>query len=68
MDWIGSALIVWGFWKITDGVRWGYYPYVIGELVYTVYAWQIESWGLLALCLIFAGLGVRGWLRHAKTS
>jgi hypothetical protein len=62
MDWIGNLLIAYGYYTTTNEKRWGFYPYVVGELVYVVYAYNTQAWGLLALCLLFSVLGVRGWI------
>lgn len=50
---------------ITTGRKkaWGWLIGVASEGVWALYAWQIRSWGLAVLCVVYGSLYVQNWVR-----
>lgn len=50
---------------VTTGRKkaWGWLIGVASEAVWALYAWEIGSWGLTVLCVVYGTLYVHNWAR-----
>jgi hypothetical protein len=65
MGWIGNVLIVVGLWKIGNRQRSAFLYTLSGEAVWVIYSISLGMWDLAAICIVFAALAVRNYVKWA---
>lgn len=63
MGWIGNAFLVMGLYGITSKTprRGAFLFSIVGEVVYIIRSIVVHDWALVAICVIFCGMAVRGY-------
>lgn len=68
MDWVGAVFVLFGFYFFGSH-PWGYGLYILGELVYILWAWKMapRGWGLIFVCAAFIVLAMRDYRKRMAT-
>lgn len=63
LGWIGNAFIVAGLWGVGNKRRGAFILTGIGEVIWVVRAILQPDYALAAICIVFAVLAVRSYVR-----
>jgi hypothetical protein len=66
IGWIGNILIAVGLWGIGSKKRSAFLWSIVGESVWVFYSLTIGMYDLAAICVVFALLALRNWIKWGK--
>lgn len=66
MGWVGNVFLIIGLWLVGDKARKAFIFSVIGESIWIYYAMDKKMYDLAFICVIFALLALRNWIKWGK--
>jgi hypothetical protein len=67
LAWVGNFFIVLGLWQIGNKKRYAFILSLLGESAWVGYAMVIRMYSLAFICLIFAVLALRNYIKWGET-
>lgn len=66
LGWIGNGVIVLAQWQVGNRRRSAFLVSAVGELICIAYAVFIHLWSLVFVCVLFAGIALRNYIKLKK--
>ena len=63
LGWFGNIFIVVGLWYIGNQKRWAFLLTTLGEVIWILHSYLMGQNDLMVICILFAALQFRGWLK-----
>ncbi len=63
MGWVGNVFLILGLLFLSPKTKWPFICTIVGEVIWSVYSYQTSQWDMMFICVVFAMLSVKNFLK-----